>query len=510
LQTGRVAVETYRRARMLYVGAFIQDDWKVTRRFTLNVGLRWDYFGHWATTQNGQIPFPYFRFGSGGALRDQIANGSMQALDKGFVTENRPDGWAPRFGFAWDVFGNGSTAIRGGWGVYYNRVANLSFVTSAGENPPVFALPSLSVQVNSRFSYALGGEDGLSFPVPPDLVLRTDPKGGVVGVPTTVGGMDLRPDQPLTHNWSFSIQRRLSSSFTFEADYLGTHSKNLYTQTNFNRFPGDLVINNGRLTRINSSFGPIIYGSLAGKSDAHVGSFMLSRRFGRGWSVRGIYTLAKALDYTSSNDNGVGGGQNVFNALDVPGQRGRADYHIGRRMAVDAVWQSPDPWQKGWKSKFLGGWNLAPIMILQSGRPFTVITSAPYPSGDYNADGFNYDPPDTPAFGNFISVDRSAFLTGLFPASAFPRPAAGSQGTLGRNTFDGPGLANVNLGIIKGITIPWFTSETARFEVRGEIFNLLNRVNLTQPSGDLASGLFGRSTGQSLPRAVTFGLRIQY
>jgi hypothetical protein len=294
-----------------------------------------------------------------------------------------------------------------------------------------------------------------------------------------------------------------------EADYLGTSSKNLYTQTNLNRFPGDLLSDN-RLDRINASFGPVIYGSLSGESSAHLGSFMVSRRFSHGWSARGIYTIGKALDFTSSNDNGVGGGQNVFNALDVSGQRGRADYHIGSRLAIDSVWESPDPWKQGWKSKVLGGWNLAPIIILQSGRPFTVVTTAPYPSGDYNADGFNNDPPNTPAFGNHVSVERSVFLTGLFPASAFPKPLAGQQGDLGRNTFDGPGLANVNLGIIKAVRIPWFTSEGARFEVRGEIFNLLNRVNLTQPNGDLSSGLFGRSTGQSLPRGVTFGLRIQY
>jgi hypothetical protein len=71
-------------------------------------------------------------------------------------------------------------------------------------------------------------------------------------------------------------------------------------------------------------------------------------------------------------------------------------------------------------------------------------------------------------------------------------------------------LANVNLGIIKVTRIPWFTAEGARFEIRGEIFNLFNRVNLTQPNSDLASGLFGRSTAQTLPRMVQFGLRIQY
>ncbi len=509
LQTGRAAVEAYRRARMLYIGAFIQDDWKVTRKLTLNLGLRWDYFGHWATTQNGQIPFPYFRLGPGATFREQVASGSMQSLEKGYVTANRPNGFAPRFGFAWDVFGNGSTAIRGGYGIYYSRVANLSFVSFSGENPPVFALPSFTIQDNVRFAYGLGGKDGMSFPIPPDLRLQTNASGGL-STPTSVGGMELRPNQPLTHNWSLSIQRRIFGSFIFEADYLGTHSANLYLQTNVNRFAGDLVANAGRITRVNRNFGPIIFGQLAGESDGHLGSFMLARRFSRGFSLRGIYSIGKALDYTSSNDNGVGGGQNIFDAQNIRGQRGRSDYNVARRLAIDAVWESPDPWKSGWKSKVIGGWNVAPIIILQGGRPFNVVNTAPYPAGDFNADGFNFDPPNTPSFGNSISAERSNFITGLFPVAAFPRPAPGTQGDLGRNTFDGPGLANANLGIIKGIRIPWFTSEGARFEIRGEIFNVLNRVNLTQPNGDLASGLFGRSTGQSLPRTVQLGLRIQY
>ncbi len=508
--TGQVGRETYRRARMIYAGAFVQDDWKVAPRFTLNLGLRWDYFGHWATTQNGQIAFPYFRTGAGSTFAQQVAAGSMQVLDKGYVTANRPSGWSPRFGFAWDVFGNGSTAIRGGYGIYYNRVANLSYVSNAGENPPAFALPSLTVLRNERFSYSLGGAEGMNFPLPPDLRIQVDPRGGIVGLATAVGGMELRPDQPLTHNWSLSIQRRLGANFVFEADYLGTHSANLFTQTDVNRFPGDLVVNNGRLTRLNPSFARVLLGRLIGESDGHLGSFMLSRRFSRGWSVRGIYTFGKALDFVSSNDNGVGGGQNVFNALNIPGQRGRSDYHIGRSLKFDSVWELPDPWKSGWKSKTIGGWRLAAIAILQTGRPFNVIHGGPYPAGDFNADGFNYDPPNTPAFGNHISAERSDFIRGLFRAADFPRPAPGTQGSLGRNTFDGPGLANANFGIIKAIRIPWFTAEGATFEIRGEVFNLFNRVNLTQPNGDLSSAFFGRSTSQTLPRAAQFGLRIEY
>jgi len=140
-----------------------------------------------------------------------------------------------------------------------------------------------------------------------------------------------------------------------------------------------------------------------------------------------------------------------------------------------------------------------------------VFTSSSYPSGDFNADGFNYDFPNAPAFGNTISVSRGAYITGVFNKSDFPMPAKGQEGNLGRNTFQGPGLANVNLNAIKAVRVPWFFGqEGATLEIRGEIFNLLNRVNLNQPTVDLSSGLFGKSTSQKLPRAVQFGLRIAF
>jgi len=184
---------------------------------------------------------------------------------------------------------------------------------------------------------------------------------------------------------------------------------------------------------------------------------------------------------------------------------------VKKRLALDAVWEVPTPFRSGFFKNTLGNWRLSTIAILQSGLPFSVYTGASYPSGDYNADGFNYDQPNTPAFGNTISTSRSDFLNGVFKASDFPAPPRGQKGDLGRNTFEGPGLANVNVNAIKAVHIPWFTGqEGATLEMRGEIFNLLNRVNLTAPSSDLSSGLFGRSTGQRQPRALQLGLRIAF
>ena len=507
--TQTLAQNLYPRIYMTYVGSFVQDDWKVRKNLTLNLGLRWDYFGRLARADRGGTPYSFFTPGQGATFADQITKGYMRTTGDGLVTTKPLWGFTPRFGFGWDVFSDGSHAIRGGWGMFLNRIANLSYTNPSRSNPPAFGRVENDVLRGQPIAYALGSPDGRYFPLPPGVQFKINEVGGLVGTLTAVGGVDPEPDPPRVQVWNIAVQKKLPGGFVLEGDYLGTTGRKLYLQTEVNRFPGDLV-QDRVLNRLNPYFGSVIHGQTIGVSDAHYGSVMLSRRFSRGLSARGIYTFGKATDLTSSNDNGVGGGRNVFNGLDVNGQHGRADYHVGQRLSIDSVWEVPSPWKSGWKGNILGNWRLAGIAIFQSGRPFTVVSQAPFPTGDFNGDGFNWDSPNTPAFGNSVSSERSDFINGLFLASDFPRPPSGQQGNLGRNTFDGPGLANVNLNVIKAVKIPWFLSESATLELRGEIFNLFNRVNLTPPVADLSNGLFGRSTSQTLPRAVTFGLRIQF
>jgi hypothetical protein len=238
---------------------------------------------------------------------------------------------------------------------------------------------------------------------------------------------------------------------------------------------------------------------------------MLSKRFSNTWSMRGIFTLGKSLDFTSNDGNGVGG-TGVFDAYNLRLQRGRSDFDVARRFTLDSVWQLPTLWKNRIASKVIGGWNISTVVMLQSGQPFTVYSSSAYNAGgDFNRDGVQYDPPNTPSFGNNKSSSRSDFINGLFSRADFPLPAtAGVQGNLGRNTFEGPGLAQVNMTLMKTFRIPWFTQEGASFQFRGEIFNLFNRVNLTNPSGVLSSATFGRSSGQRMPRMAQFGIRIAY
>jgi hypothetical protein len=381
-------------------------------------------------------------------------------------------------------------------------------VNSNRANSPDFATPTVSAfnagTTLADFSYMRGNPDGSGFLPPPGTSFQIDSNGGLVGIRTAVGGVDQHYKIPMVQNWSLSIQRRIGTDLVVEADYFGTHSDNLYVQTDVNRFAGDLVVNGGNLARLNPSFSSIVFGRTIGIANSNIASFGVSKRFAKRYGFHAFYTFGRSLDDVSSNDNGVsgssGGSEGVIDAQNPYGQYARSDYDVKRRLSIDAVWDIPG-FRTGIAGAITKGWTASPVIILQSGLPFTVYTSGAYPDGDYNADGFGFDVPNTPAFGNHVSSSRSQFIKGIFAASDFPVPAPGVEGNLGRNTYEGPGLANVNFSLRRAFGIPLF-GEKASLQVRGEILNLFNRVNLTNPVSDLNSGFFGQSTDQNLPRQI--------
>ena len=155
----------------------------------------------------------------------------------------------------------------------------------------------------------------------------------------------------------------------------------------------------------------------------------------------------------------------------------------------------------------LGGWQLGGFSIFQSGNPLTVLTTAAYPRGDFNADGTAGDRPNAPPQSIALSgFGRADFLQGLFPASAFPTPAAGKGGALGRNVVRGPGFAQIDTSLSKKFPL----TERVSMQLRVEAFNTFNHVNLTNPTLDLSSNNFGKSTSALIPRQFQFGLKVQF
>lgn len=510
---GTTAKSLYSRVLMLQTGSFVQDDWKINKKLTINAGLRFDYFGHLATVAYGPNALALFTPGSGSTPEEQISNGTMKVRGStGQVTDNLLYRFVPRIGFAYDVSGNGTTSIHGGYGLFSNKVGDLSYVDAIRTNPPQFADPSVSIftagTTLANFSYGTSSSGPTGFAPPPGISYEVDSHGGLVGSRISVGGLQANFIPPMVHDWALGIQHSLGRSIVVEADYFGTAGRHLYFQTDSNRFVGDLIQNDGSLARLNSSFGSVVYGQSIGIENGEVGSLAFSKLYAHGWSLHVVYNFGKSLDYTSSNDNGVGGGENVYDVNRPSLNYGRSDYDSRHRISVDAVWGVPS-FSSGIQHWITSGWKLSPVITLQSGQPFSVYTSASYPSGDWNGDGYGYDMPNVPSFGRTISAKRSAFLKGVFKASDFPVPTLGTEGNLGRNTYNGPGLANVNLAASRSFKLP-FMGEGRVFEMRGEFLNLFNRVNLTAPVGDLSNGEFGMSTDQNLPRTIQVSGKIRF
>jgi hypothetical protein len=502
-RTGGPAVGLKQRIRLLYMAPFIQDDIKLTRNLTVNLGLRYDYFGHLSAVKNDTVGIPQFQYGPGNTVAEQIANGSMKTLGdgRGYVNPNKIDGWSPRAGFGWDVFGDGKLAVRGGYGIYYNKQAN--FIGLARLNPPNWAQPQVTIQdVNPVFSY----KKGPNYDPPPSAVIKIDPKGGIVGQRVGVSGTAADFKAPRTQSWMFSIQKTVAT-WLLEGDYNGSHGDHLVLSGDFNRFPGDLIVNKGVLTRLNSSFGSIMMVQTHGIANSNLATLMASRRFSGSWSLKAIFNVGRSTNWADISTDGFS--SVLEDWMNPQAKKGRAGYDVKKRVALESVLALPSPWRAGLGYDVLGGWYLSNIVVLQDGLPFSVYTSQPFPFGDFNADGTNYDYPNAPAFGSNIPHSRGDFQKGVFTKADFPLPPQGVSGNLGRNVFTGPGFANVNTRIAKTFNLPRL-GEATKMEVIGELFNAFNRVNLTGVSSDMTSATFGRATTSAGPRQVQFGLRLAF
>jgi len=478
---------------------FFNDDWRVTDHLTVNAGIRYENYGTFKDPDNGLRNL--IMSGTGNYV-DQLATAKVDIVDQFYPSDN--NNFGPRLGFAWDPKGDAKMAVRGGYGIAYDRLMNLP-AENYRHSPPWRAQVSLGQIYGTAFTYGLGdaNKPNYGYPVDPALQTGLDSHNGVLGARVSLTTVDPAIRSPYAHTWFLGLQKQVLGNIVVDANYLGSAGRNLDNAYNVNRFVGDMI--DGKFNGYNASFAAINMVTSTSKSNYNGLSLTVRRPFRNGFMLQGSYTYGVAKNDTDS----AVGVTNFQDATNIGAEWALASYDVTHKFSFVGMWEIPFFTHNASSivRSLLGGWQVQGYGVFQTGNPISVTNSAAYPSGDYNADNNPGDRPDAPAAGIKTSGWNNAeYLAGIFKVADFPKPAAGANGNLPRNAYRGPGFADVSLSMSKKFELP----RKASAEVRLDVFNLFNKVNLADPVMDLSSSSFGKSTSQLATRTMQLGLRLRF
>jgi hypothetical protein len=514
---GELAIQDRGHWRNTTFSFYFTDSWRATSRLTLNLGARYELIPRVYEIENRMSNFfpdlydpaeePIFIDGSldptgpgfttvPGVPLSEIPfylNGVRQAgegIPRGMV-DNYHDTVAPRIGFAYDLTGAGKTVIRGGYGMFYERIQG-NDVYNGGPNPP--------------FSFNAGL----------DLVYFSDPSvsaldGERAAVPIFPGSFyALAKDYliPTSHQWSFGIQRELAPRAVLSVAYVGNQNSHQRISRNIN-MP---LLEDARRAEVSAGtlganrirpfpgFSTITYAENSSSGNYHSLQMNLRMNNYRGLTFQSAYTWAHAIDIHSQDF-----GDSMANPYDHAFSRGSSD--LDRRHVLTFNYVYDLPFGKDHPNaavrQILGGWQLSGITTFQSGLPVTV--SYPGDNAGVGGAGTRPDLIGDPNAGP-KTVDQ------WFNTGAFTDPPALSFGTAGRNIVGGPGRNNWNISVFKLFTgIPFPTSqEGAQMQFRFEFFNAFNHTQFNGLFTTFESGGWGGVSSTRDARRIQFGVRFLF
>lgn len=460
---------------------FVQDDWRIHSKLTLNLGLRYEYISPYTEDQNRLVNLDAASDFSAVAPVQAGGNGAFTgAFPKSLVNPDR-NNWAPRIGIAWSPVKQ--TVIRAGYGLNYNLGAYQQFVQQLAFQPPFY-----TTQTN--------------------VLSNTLPLTLQAGFPTQVGvltnnfGVDKDYRMGYAQSWNLDVQRGLPKNMTLNVGYVGTKGTRLDTQRAPNRCVVSITCPTGlRIPGVQA----FIWQSSEAASILHSGSVRLRKRMQKGIAVGGSYTYAKSID----NASNIGGGANVVaqNDLDLAAERGLSSFDQRHRFNMDYTIELPWGTNKKWlsqpgKAKYiLGDWTLSGNLAMNAGTPFTPRVIGSFGDVARGLNGTlraNY-------LGGAIHIDDPT-IAHWFNTSAYGVPVAGTFGNAGRNSIIGPGSVTLDMSVNKTFQI----KDMKAFTFRATASNLLNHANYTSIDTTVNSPSFGRVLNVAPMRRIQLNMGFRF
>jgi hypothetical protein len=488
---------------------YASDSWKILPRFTLNLGIRWEYYG--VQHNSNEALDSNFVMGTGSNIFEQIRNGEVKlAKDGGVFWKPRYNNFGPRVGFAYDIFGNGKTAFRAGYGISYERnFGNVTYNTI--QNPPNYGVISLVSNVDLPFA----------------MPVYTDNAGPLSGTGTkflpavSQRAVNQNMKTAYAETWNASIDQQVGKG-VFSVAYAGSHGVHLYDIANINEAGyGSQFLGDARLVnRINYQYSNMNYRSDNGYSHYNA----INVRYGvtnlgnRGLGLTANYTFGHSTDNLSSTfSDGVASnyGLGYLDAFNPRLNYGNSDYDIRHRFNLAATWDVP--WLKSADNAFVrtafGGWGLGAILNIRTGLPYSIYDCATVGATGYGCplwaptagmvtrkqnahvagpnvynwlqlptyiDATNCDSGGVCGYPSIIGTSSDGSMdalavpncTGLFHVGCTYTPTGAAYPD--RNQFQSPGYWNLDMNFYKAFRL----TERFSLQFRGEFYNILNHHNM--------------------------------